>query len=509
MPKQASVEVDILTNCSIDSSEGEVNKDSPVPRRTQASTEKAASEITDSLVLQDTSLCEQTEEDSLLNKAETIKNRDALAANLQLKDDDLQRRKMTEDMQNTLQKDLPYEKENFDENLYRKDQGILDADLLQGHEKDGRAAENFQCQSKIQTDLIKSSERGMLEQGPSIQSTETSACLGGENEHILRPLQDLKLDPRSESQSFHKPGNHLPLAKATSNNGAVENEGTSNVGDKMNSSKMFESLSDGSEGSDHEGSETAENSNDLEHRVDGNLSSMEEKRDLSQQLPSVSEFEKYFENYLQKVSNFDNVVEASSTSSDSECDGVGSDSANDSNDRISQKASVSSKQFGTARDGQDFRQHAQQRFSGSQEPFRDDTGSSDYYHQNQNQYRTHDDISGHCGSLLSGLNQNYHWYNSNHNDGWHIYSDSHNYHGHYDNYDGRYNYYYPYPGGNEVNYSLQSEAYSSHWEQYYDKAHGDMRTYQDYQWNMSWYNAYQRQTSCIRQFVAFSRAVRF
>ena len=488
-----------------------MNKDSPGPRRTRASSEKAAPGITDSLVLQHTSLCEQTGEDSLLNEAETTKNHDALFVNLQLKDDDLQRRKMTEDMQNTLQKDLPCEKENFDERFYRKDQGVSGADQLQGHEKDGGAAENFPCQSKIQTDLIKSSEKGMLEQGPSIQSTETSACLVGENEHILRPLQDLKLDPRSESKSFHKPGNHLPPAKATISNGAVENEKTSNVGGKMNSSsddeKMFESLSDGREGSDHEGSETAENSNDLERGVDGIPSSMEEKRDFSLRLPSVKEFEKYFENYLEKVSDFDNVVEASSTSSESEDDDVESDSANDSTDRISQKASMSSSQFGTARDGQDFRQHAQQRISGSQEPFRDDTGSSDYYHQNQN--RTHDDISGHCGSLLSGLNQNYHWYNSNHNDGWHIYGDSHNYYGHYDNYDGRYSYYYPHPGGYEANYSSQSEAYSSPWEQYYDKAYGDIGTYQDYQWNMSWYNAYQRQTSCIRQFVAFSRAVRF
>ena len=489
-----------------------MNNDSPEPRRTQASTEKAAPGITDFLVPQDTSLCEQTEEDSLpLNKAETVKNYDALAVNLQLKDADLQRRKMTEDMQNTLQKDLPSEKENFDERFYRKDQGVSDADQLQGHEKDGGAAENFTCQSKIQTDLIKSSEKGMLEQGPSIQSTETSACLVGENEHILRPLQDLKLDPRSESKSFHKPGNHLSPAKATSSKGAVENEKTSNIGDKMNSSsddeKMFESLSDGREGSDHEGSETAENSNDLERGVDGNPSSMEEKRDLSLQLPSVTEFEKYFENYLEKVSDFDNVVEVSSNSSESEDDDVESDSANDSNDRISQKASISSNQFGTASDGQDFRQYAQQRFSASQVPFLGDTVSSDYYHQNQN--RTHDDISGHCDSLLSGLNQNYHWYNSNHNDGWHIYGDSHNYYGHYDNYDGRYSYYYPHPGGYEANYSSQSEAYSSPWEQYYDKAYGDMGTYQDYQWNMSWYNAYQRQTSCIRQFVAFSRAVRF
>lgn len=487
-----------------------MNKDSPEPRRPQASTEKATPGITDFLVLQDTSLWEQTEEDSLLSKAETIKNHDALAVNLQLKDYDLQRRKMTEDIQNTSQKDLPYQKENFDEAFYRKDQGVSDADQLQGHEKDGRAAENFQCQSKIQTDLIKSSEKGMLEQGPSIQSTETSACLVGENEQILRPLQDLKLDPLSESKSFHKPGNHLPLAKATSNNGAVENEGTSNVGDKMNSSsddeKMFES--DGGEGSDHKGSETAENSNDLERGVDGNPSSMEEKRDLSLQLPSVAEFEKYFENYLEKVSDFDNVVEVSSTSNESEGDGIESDSANDSNDRISQKASISSNQFGTASDGQDFCQHAQHRFSGSQQPFRDDPGSSDYYHQNQNLYRTHDDITGHCGSLLSGENQNYHWY-SNHYDGSHIYCDSHNYHGDYDSNDGRYNYYYPYPGGNEANYPTQSEAYSSYWERYYDKAHGDMGTYQDYQWNMSWYNAYQRQTSCIRQFVAFSRTVRF
>lgn len=485
-----------------------MNKDSPEPRRTQASTEKATSGITDSLVLQDTSLCEQTEEDSLLNKAETIKNHDALAVNLQLKDDDLQRRKMTEDMQNTLQKDLPYEKENFDEKFYRKDQGVSDADQLQGHENDDKAVENFQCPSKIQTDLIKSSEKEMLEQGPSIQSTETSACLVGENEHILRPLQDFKLDPRSESKSFHKPGNHFSLAKATSNDGAVGNEGTSNVGDKMNDEKMFESLSDGRKDSDHEGSETAENSSDLERVVDGNPSSMEEKRDLGLQLPSVREFEKYFENYLEKVSDFDNVVEVSSTSSDSDCYGVESDSANDSNDRLSQKASVCSNQFGTTSDGQDFRQHAQQRFSGSQEPFRDDTGSSYYYHQNQNLYRTHDDISGHCYSLLSGENQNYHWY-SNHNDGRHIYSDSHNYRGDYDSYDGRYNYYYPHPGGYEANHSSQSEAYSSHLEQYYDKAYGDMGTYQDYQWNMSWYNAYQRQTSCIRQFVAFSRAVRF
>ena len=33
-------------------------------------------------------------------------------------------------------------------------------------------------------------------------------------------------------------------------------------------------------------------------------------------------------------------------------------------------------------------------------------------------------------------------------------------------------------------------------------------SYQEYQWNASWYNAYQRQTSCIRQFVSFSRSVK-
>ena len=72
------------------------------------------------------------------------------------------------------------------------------------------------------------------------------------------------------------------------------------------------------------------------------------------------------------------------------------------------------------------------------------------------------------------------------------------------------NYYSPFYGHHVANWWANAPRHpdSASSQQCPGQFYGDIGSYQDYQWNMSWYNAYQRQTSCIRQFVSFSRSAR-
>ena len=77
--------------------------------------------------------------------------------------------------------------------------------------------------------------------------------------------------------------------------------------------------------------------------------------------------------------------------------------------------------------------------------------------------------------------------------------------------DQSYNNYYPFLGNRAANWQANAQRHpdSASSQQYLDQIYGDSGSSQDHQWNTSWYNAYQRQTGCIRQFVSFSRSATF
>ena len=217
-------------------------------------------------------------------------------------------------------------------------------------------------------------------------------------------------------------------------------------------------------------------------------------------LPSVEQFEEDFKEYLENVSYVvDNSIEELSQASELADDGgiysehkLHSDFKDDGylHDETPTDAHVASQQFDT---------------------------QPDTYHQmlHQDSYST-----GYCTEQnVQGLHQTDLYYSAFHDNilpegGWNSlhhcdqcdWFSNHNYY-HDQGYN---NYYSPFYGHHVANWWANAPRHpdSASSQQCPSQFYGDIGSYQDYQWNISWYNAYQRQTSCIRQFVSFSRSAR-
>ena len=361
----------------------------------------------------------------------------------------------------------------------------------------------------LQTDLPKGSEKEMVEHQSSIPSAKQSTCLVEGSEHISSQLQDLKLDSCPESKGFHKSA--LYFQTNAYNESQVDNKQTKKEdidyqtpSSPADDKQLCKCVSD-EESSDSKCSETEETFT-VKRNVQ-NAPSTEEDCDLNDKLPSVQEFEKDFEKFMENVSNFDHLVEASPTSSELQDDcSLDSDVRDENCERTPVKASVSVNHFDDLSDSHNYERHVQQEVSSNPILLHQNTAVSDYNAHNQNEYQTGNYYIG-CDKSLSSENSNYlypNWTNACY-DGWHVHNDSYNYRDHYDSH------YNNFPQGDNygANYSAQSAAYSASWQQYFDQSCGDIGSCQDNQWNMSWYNAYQRQINSIRQFVSFSRTVRF
>ena len=217
-------------------------------------------------------------------------------------------------------------------------------------------------------------------------------------------------------------------------------------------------------------------------------------------LPSVEQFEEDFKEYLENVSNVvDNSIEELPQASELADDGgiysehkLLSDFKDDGyhHDETPRDAHAASRQFDT---------------------------HPDTYHQmlHQDSYST-----GYCiEQNVQGLHQTDLYYSAFHDNmlpegGWNSlhhcdqcdWFSNHNFYR-----DQSYNSYYsPFYGHHVANWWANAPRHpdSASSQQCPSQFYGDIGSYQDYQWNMSWYNAYQRQTSRIRQFVSFSRSAR-
>lgn len=215
-------------------------------------------------------------------------------------------------------------------------------------------------------------------------------------------------------------------------------------------------------------------------------------------LPSVEQFEEDFKEYLESVSNVvDNSIEKLPQPGElSDDHGIysehklHSDFKDDGYDETPKDVHVASQQFDTHPDTchqmlhQDSYRTGYCREQNVQGPHQTDL----YYEA------FHDNIlpEGGWNSLYPCDQCN--WF-SNHN---YYHDQSYN------------NYYSPFYGHHVANWWANAPRHpdSASSQQCPGQFYGDIGSYQDYQWNMSWYNAYQRQTSCIRQFVSFSRSAR-
>ena len=215
-------------------------------------------------------------------------------------------------------------------------------------------------------------------------------------------------------------------------------------------------------------------------------------------LPSVEQFEEDFKKYLESVSNVvDNSIEKLPQAGELSDDyGIyskhilRSNFKDDGYDETTKDAHAASQQFDT---------------------------HPDTCHQmlHQDSYRT-----GYCSEQnVQGPHQTNLYFEAFHDNilpegGWNSlypcdqcdWFSNHNYY-HDQSYN---NYYSPFYGHHVADWWANAPRHpdSASSQQCPGQFYGDIGSYQDYQWNMSWYNAYQRQTSCIRQFVSFSRSAR-
>ena len=306
-------------------------------------------------------------------------------------------------------------------------------------------------------------------------------------------LLDLRSPHKEETNFCNEPSKRRDCTKSSKKEETVDSKLAKSAEDEGNSSgsqpeeNYFVEISESDKSSD---------SFELDERE-----TSERASEQGHFLPSVEQFEEDFEEYLENVSNFlDNSIEKLPQSSEFSDDGgiyseckLHSDFKDDTcrYDGTHTEAYVASQQFDTHFDTCQLMSH--QDYS---------TGycnEQNVQAQSQTEYSAyHDNIlsDGAWNSLYpcTGFCDQCDWF-SNHN---YYHDQSYN------------NYYSPFYGHHAANSLVNAQSHpdsaSSH--QCLGQFYGDIGSYQDSQWNTSWYNAYQRQTSCIRQFVSFSRSAR-
>lgn len=234
---------------------------------------------------------------------------------------------------------------------------------------------------------------------------------------------------------------------------------------------------------------------------------------IGDSLPPVEEFNRDFEEYLQNVSNdlpvlgnsVENLSHSSELSDDTDDDGIHSEDAlycinvkDDDYDRTPSEAYVATQYCNTLPDTYYRTPHQDSNI-----------GYFNGQHINaQNQTDNSTSGTDHQENILSERSWNYHEYP--HTSFWDGYNwlNNNNYYNYYS--DQGYNNFPSYHGNYATNWQAyaQGQGDTAIAQQYVGQYYGDTASYQEYQWNASWYNAYHRQTSRIMQFVSFSRSAR-
>lgn len=321
----------------------------------------------------------------------------------------------------------------------------------------------------------------------------------------LNKLQvDLKHFSQFDPRSSHKHETNV-LNKASKRRDCTNSSNKDETVDgKLVKSSEDEGNSSGSQSEEEssvDSSETDEGSDGLEF---DEHDTSEKASEQGHFLPSVDEFEEDFEKYLENFSNVgDNSTEKLPQPSEFSDDGgiyseykLHADFKDDSYDGTRTEVYVASQQFDTRPDNCHQMSHPDSYSTGCR-----NEQNVQVQNQTDSYYSAyHDNIlsEGGWNSLYpyTGFCDQCDWF-SNHN----------YYH------DESYNNYSPFYGDHAANWqaNAQRDPDSASSQQCLGQFYGefyDIGSYQDYQWNTSWYNAYQRQTSCIRQFVWFSRSAR-
>ena len=499
-PRTAVVEVDMLKNSSIGVSE-DVNS-----LQTSSGSGDEVLDDADKMVYhggQSTCVGDLTKQESVENGSENSKTQKKLLPNVWIKGDVdlLPKNTETEKHVTTFiqRKTVHVEFSHCDQHLkesfngppkLQKPQSSRDLTLPCRNQTDDVAAVTFQDKSEVylQCDLMKcgDSETAGKRSSPHVSSTDldSSSSLGEENDHIVNKLHCLKLDSHPDVRSLNT--GFKPYSLTDTRNGklgvenkhAVDNGLQASAADKR---KLVESLSE-EESSKNDNSEHGVPIEKFSGLEADSHSMSEEECNVIYQLPSAEEFDRDFAEYLENVSNLDHFVESSPNSSeledDPDKDGVQSECELDATEIKSESFNATS-----ADALQAMPSHVQ------------------HYVSNNTYKRDHFDQLTQCQTDNSSHLYPYcccsEWYGND---------SSYNNH-HHDNY-----YYcnYPYQGASQTDWfaSGQRQPFpSSSQSQYFGQSYSD---HQDYLWNMSWYNSYQKQTNSIRQFVAFSRGgIRF
>ena len=544
-------------------SEGNLNRE---PNTIQTSTQNSDEALDSSgeigfIEEQESCTGDLSEQESFEKNIEVLQNQEELPERVQIKDVTNMLPKTSEGNQDVLvTADIQGKLQNFSHSCqtYKENSSHVrkqipdtgsncDGSPLHGNKTGEFTAKNFQdiSEVKLQSDVVKSIKDKEWQKQSSllVSSANKSFSLVEENGNILNKFQDWKLDSPPESRDLFKTASHC-LTDASNETQGVHNKCTDyektlspEVDNKWPQSLPEEDIS--SNASSGEIKDTC-TSNDFKYNAQ-NMS--QEGCDLSHHLPSVEEFERDFEVYLENACNLHHFAKSSPNSSEVE-DELG-DGGTQSEDKLhgidtsdgcckrtSTEGSMPSHHLDVfacnhRQEGSDIGIHAScertipvsSMFTQHLDVFPSLAcnqmlchADRDFPHHNgheQNQYYTDRCCPSHYKETLSAANSYSYLHPSGYYNEWYLHDSSHNCcNRSSDNYNSCHN--HPQQGSYAADWVAngQRQGYSA-MPQHFGQSYGDTGSYQDHQWNMSWYNAYQRQTSFIKQFVCLSRAGRF
>lgn len=516
-PKTTSIEVDILKGYSKGESNGNVNKNSAHLNEIQNCT--GNSEVNDAVKIvciedQRSGTADLAEGESLKTDVEIQTNQDPpqklqIDGNVGLSknvDPEMQEivANIQERLQSSLHLDQNCEEENIDgKKLLQNVQRNGDVALPPKNETDVTAATNFQdthedslChdekENELKTDHKPSFPFSASEENSSVDKDSLIKLQAGSHTehsgHSYKTTNDLVNEAceRHDTQPSNKNETvYCKLARSSpyeANASGSQSEGESSLKSSCESEES-------SDGLDFDGYDTSKRASGAGHF-----------------LPPVEEFEKDFEEYLANVSNVqDNFVENLPHSSELSDDDLDDDSIH-SEHRLHCINIQDDDYDGTPPEAYVVAQHPNTLLDVYQMSHQD--SSVGYYNgqclevQNQTDNLICD-ADYHENFLSEGSWNDHHPY-TGFWDGHHSFNNS-SYCNYYSDQG-----YSPYYGHYAANWptNTQGQVGSASSQQCVGQFYGDIGSYQEHQWNTSWYNAYQRQTSCIRQFVSFSRSAR-
>ena len=528
-PRAASIEVDILKSEFVQSKVVENQESPPVSQNEVCapSNEKVLDDVDEKVPVED--------QESL--SAESMVEKTSLSADFESQPDEQTMEKFQTDNDIVLSKDseteeaLDYIQERFQNSLFlgqnctkknisgKNPQSIQTQCIsseLQVNETDAIGEVNFpdmgevsfndlkENVSEIKTDHQQSTQFNPSEERPSVVA-DTSGKLEVNKDHSLH----LQLELVNNMKDTLNKANHesdLYCSLQGNKDGIVSQssiEGSSEDKDENVDQEEDEENSIVTQSSDENISDSCSESGGSSNNLEFDASEEEHGLNLVSSMPSVDEFEKDFERYLEHFSGhsqedyvFDGIPGPSKLLVDDIIeDGI--DSSEDYNWHCKTTlAHAGSQNYNTVletcyqRQPKDVANSCFSHYCGQSAELQNPTANDQFDFQ-ENSFWGPSDYSqcqnDFCDECFQGAD---HFYNS-------IYCN---------NYDPHQllpgNYYHKPP------FTTDTQRQTDFATNTLDQFSHNTGSYQEYQWNASWYNAYQRQTSCIRQFVSFSRSMK-